>query len=81
MIRLAAALMQDIDGARVLISCAVKTLTPAEKDYSPIELEALAAVWGIGYYRPYLFGRTFTVITDHESLKYLLTSRIQQEGL
>ena len=63
--------MQDIDGERVLISCAGKTLTPAQKNYSPVELEALAVVWGIGYYRPYLFGRNFTVISDHESLKYL----------
>jgi hypothetical protein len=70
-IRLAAALMQDIEGQRVLISCAGKTLTPAQKNYSPVELEAFAVVWGISYFRPYLFGRNFTVITDHESLKYL----------
>jgi hypothetical protein len=70
-IRVAAALMQDIDGKRVLISCAGKTLTTAQKNYSPVELEALAVIWGIGYYRPYLFGRNFTLITDHESLKFL----------
>jgi hypothetical protein len=46
-IRLAAALMQDVDGQRVLISCAGKTLTPAQKNYSPVEMEALAVVWGI----------------------------------
>ena len=46
-------------------------MTPAQKNYSPVELEAFAVVWGITYYRPYLFGRNFTVITDHESLKFL----------
>ena len=39
-IRVAAALMQDIDGKRFLISCAGKTVTPAQKNYSPVELEA-----------------------------------------
>jgi hypothetical protein len=58
-IRFAAALMQDIEEQRVLISCAGKTLTPAQKNYSPVEMEALAVVWGITYFRPYLFGKNF----------------------
>jgi hypothetical protein len=80
-IRLAAALMQDIDGERVLISCAGKNLSPAQKNYSPVELEALAVVWGIGYYRPYLFGRNVTIITDHESLNICIISKILLEEL
>ena len=33
-----------------------------------VEREALAVVWGINHYRPYLFGRNFLIITDHKSL-------------
>ena len=69
-IRLAAVLMQKINKNKVLISAASRTLIEAESNYSTVEREALAVVWGINYYRPYLFGRTLLVITDH-CMKYL----------
>ena len=75
-IRLAAVLMQKINKNKVLISAASRTLIEAESNYSTVEREALAVVWGINYYRPYLFGRTFLVITDHSCLKYLQQFKI-----
>lgn len=53
------------------ISFASRTLNDHEKNYSAIEKELLAVVWGIKYYRPYLYGREFDLHTDHQPLKWL----------
>ena len=65
--------MQLDNGKKVLISSASRTLTTAEKNYGVVEREALAIVYGIHYFRSYLFGKTFIVISAHQCLKYLQT--------
>ena len=47
-------------------------LSEAQKNYSTNELEMLAKVWGSEYFRNYIFGRQFTVVTDHKALVTLL---------
>ena len=54
------------------ISFASRFLNAAEKKYSTNELERLAVVWGAEYFRNYILGRSFTVITDHKALISLL---------
>ena len=71
-LQIAAVLLQKQDGQRVMISCVSRTLTPAEQNYSIVELECLAVVYGIQQFRSYLFGRHFTVFTDQRSLKWLM---------
>lgn len=48
-----------------------RPLNNAERNYPTIQKELVAIVWAIKYFRPYLFGRKFTIITDHKPLLYL----------
>lgn len=50
-------------------------LNPAQRNYSITELECLAAVLCIKSFRPYVEGHKFRVITDHASLKWLMSQK------
>lgn len=53
------------------ICYASRTLNDHERNYSTIEKELLAIVWGVKYFRPYTFGKEFDLLTDHQPIKWL----------
>ena len=69
---LGAALEQlTVDGWKP-ISFASRFLNSSEERYSINELELLGLLWSIEYFKNYLYGKEFTVITDHRALLSIL---------
>ena len=60
------------DGSEQPVGYASLTLNSAERNYSQLEKEGLSCVFGIKRFYPYLFGHSFTLITDHKPLLSLL---------
>lgn len=78
---LGAVLSQGPIGKDKPIAFASRTLTKSEENYSTIEKELLAIDWACTYFKPYLFGRKFTLYTDHKPLTYALNLKTSNDRL
>ena len=59
------------------VAFASKALTSAQANYSNIERECLAVVYGIQRFHNYLYGRPFTVISDHKPIEVIMHKSLQ----
>ena len=50
------------------VAFASRFLNSNEERYSVNELELLGVVWSVEYFKYYLFGKSFTIVTDHRAL-------------
>ena len=63
-----------VDGWRP-IAFASRFLNSCEERYSVNELELLGVVWSTEYFKNYLYGKHFKVITDHRALLSIIKER------
>ena len=76
---LKAVLSQGPLGKDLTVAYASRSLNKAEINYTTSEKELLAIVWATKYFRPYLFGRHFKVVTDHKPLVWIMN--VKDPGL
>ena len=56
------------DGSEMPIGFVSRTLTKAEKNYSQLEKEGLACIYGVNRFHSYLFGHKFILQTENQPL-------------
>jgi transposase InsO family protein len=57
------------------IAFASRSLTDAERNYSQIDREALAIMFGVRKFRQYLYGKKFTLWTDNKPLSHIVAMK------
>ncbi|XP_057335847.1 uncharacterized protein LOC130674515 isoform X2 [Microplitis mediator] len=66
-----AILSQGKIGEDTIVATASRVLNKHENNYSTTEKEMVAALFGMKTFRPYLYGREFTLVTDHRPLVWV----------
>ena len=65
----------DLEGVKHPVSYASRSCNATEQNYSSFDGECLALVLARSHFRPYLFVNSFTLVTDHEPLWWLMTTQ------
>ena len=61
----------DENGIGYLVSCASRSFSKSERNYSQVEKEAFAAMWGCEHYHIYLYGGKFDLVTDNRAVSII----------
>ena len=69
-------LQKQGDNSLKPVAYASRSLTATERRYSQVEREALACVWAVEYFRNYLGGVNFQILTDHRPLIYMFNPKV-----
>ncbi|GBG67931.1 hypothetical protein CBR_g1050 [Chara braunii] len=62
-------------GLENVVEYASRSVPACKRNYAAPTGECYAALWGISHFRAYLYGRKFTLVTDHELLLALKKSK------
>ena len=62
---------RESNGQEQPIAYASRSLGAAEKKYSQLEKEGLAIIFGVKWFHQYLFGRPFSILSDHKPLQHI----------
>jgi hypothetical protein len=62
------------EGKENVIAYASRSNNKVESDYSSYKGECLAIVRAIIHFRPYLYGTKYTLYTNHQPIKWLITN-------
>ena len=57
------------------VSYASRILALAERNYSQLDREALAIIFGVKSFHDYVVGRKLTVVSDHKPLQHLFNEK------
>ncbi|XP_043473885.1 uncharacterized protein LOC122506001 [Leptopilina heterotoma] len=68
-----AVLSQEKDGFDLPIAYLSRVLNAPELNYSTTEKECLAVLYAVHHFRPYIYGKKFTLVSDHEPLRWIAT--------
>eukprot|EP00731_Ephydatia_muelleri_P001678 Em0001g1678a len=55
------------------VAYASRSLATAERNYSQLDKEGLAIIFGVKKFHNYLYGRQFSIVTDHKPLIHLFS--------
>ena len=73
---LGALLEQLHENEQYLIAYASRSLTSAETNYCPLELEILSIPFACRYFYEYIYGQCFIVHNDHKPLEFIMNNQI-----
>ena len=76
-----AVLLQQYDDGIFPVAYASKKLLKREQNYSVVERECLAIVFGVKKFQKYIYGTSFIVQTDHAPLVYLQKAKSESQRL
>ena len=69
---LGAVLSHHVERVEQPIAFVSRTLAPAGHNYSQLDKEALAIIFGVKRFHDHMVGRKFTIVSDHKPLQYLI---------
>ena len=63
------------DSSERAVAYGSRSLSKSEQNYSQLEKEALAIIFGVKKFHKFLYGRPFALVTDHKPLVTILGPR------